>query len=79
MLEDLQCNRMSEKWTTANNDVRLTALIEAYRGLVLYSRWKNYGYCNQDSSVGQEKISINSEDTADHEEDSSDEGDYYLS
>lgn len=65
MLEDFKNNRSSEKWAVGSRDVRLTALIDAYRGLVLYSRWKNCTYVNQDSSTVQDKSAAISEDFSD--------------
>ncbi|XP_063609985.1 uncharacterized protein LOC134783910 [Penaeus indicus] len=67
MLEDYKNDRRSEKWSVKNKDVRLTALIDAYRGLVLYSRWKNHTYSNQDSSAVQEKITGLLENMSDEE------------
>ncbi|XP_027212877.2 uro-adherence factor A [Penaeus vannamei] len=67
MLEDFKNNRSSEKWAVGSRDVRLTALIDAYRGLVLYSRWKNCTYANQDSSTVQDKSAAISEDFSDEE------------
>ncbi|XP_037773682.1 uncharacterized protein LOC119569699 [Penaeus monodon] len=79
MLEDYKYDRRSEKWSVRNKDVRLTSLIDAYRGLVLYSRWKNHTYSNQDSSAVQEKITGSLEDISDEEnEDGSKDGNRRL-